>query len=718
LAKKFERAIPFCIAAVPNFTDSDQQSVVVNVYLHTRGVAISDRFRELTREMFRNYELNFVDLEHEELGDYFMPRSSESERNFEEMANIAQIIEENLPCFINRSNLTAIYPSYKISNYQETDDLCIAVSVVGKGKIPVGEEVFPDRLGDYPLDVVQGYVLPTCHVEYGLRSGVGIGVRGMAGTGTLGAFLIDDHDDHDDHDYYLLSCNHVLYKPHGALTAEQTLGDDTVNCGDEKADEKNSGEEKPAETGELECVANDQAAESDLKEEKISKNCIRATEKILEKLDLEIGEMRNSGKKVNTLRAAELKFRNAISDARKHLENTTGRIKSEGKILIEHPATDENNFGEESVGEKKSGEKKPGAEKPAETGELESDDVVDEQTAESDSVEEQRLKNCSSNDANSKIESEKIRRIKSQVKVPKEGEILIEHPTKEDVIAEVSECEKKIKSRQDVLEKNCGKENNVTRRMKSEIETEKCRLVELLDDQLPRCIATYVGGYLDNFFHDNRSIFVDAGIAKLCNDQRDEIFAGNCKPYAKPITGEVVSWKEIRQEPEGTKFWKSGANTRLTEGGEFRAPAFNFKDPKLANFCEGCAKNMRCVSSERKDPPETCVCKTCLREITQNDTKYEIFATNCFLVKSKSKSESESEWRRKWKSENYFSGDGDSGAVIFDEKNRAWGIVVGIFFTTGGSCFTVVCSLDVALEALRKETKKPNLRLWTGVAGK
>jgi hypothetical protein len=88
------------------------------------------------------------------------------------------------------------------------------------------------------------------------------------------------------------------------------------------------------------------------------------------------------------------------------------------------------------------------------------------------------------------------------------------------------------------------------------------------------------------------------------------------------------------------------------------------------------------------------------------------------LVKSKSKSESESEWRRKWKSENYFSGDGDSGAVIFDEKNRAWGIVVGIFFTTGGSCFTVVCSLDVALEALRKETKKPNLRLWTGVAGK
>ena len=39
------------------------------------------------------------------------------------------------------------------------------------------------------------------------------------------------------------------------------------------------------------------------------------------------------------------------------------------------------------------------------------------ETAESDSVEEQRLKNYTSDDANSKIESEKIRRLKSQKKV-------------------------------------------------------------------------------------------------------------------------------------------------------------------------------------------------------------------------------------------------------------------------------------------------------------
>ena len=257
--------------------------------------------------------------------------------------------------------------------------------MVGKGKIPVGEEVFPDRLGDYPLDVVQGYVVPTCRVEYGWRFGVGIGVRGMAGTETLGAFLTDGHD------YYLLSCNHYdYYHAVNALPAEQTLGD-------EKADE-NSGEEKPAETGELETVAQLQTAESDLVEK------IRAAKKELEELrkkdNLKTDAIKYLEKCVCTLRTelGMLMVKNAISYARKRLE-----------------------------------------------------------TAESDSLEEQRLKNYTSDDANSIIESENIRRLKSQVRVPKEGEILIEHPGKEDVIAEVSKRKKKIIKRQDKWEKNTAK---------------------------------------------------------------------------------------------------------------------------------------------------------------------------------------------------------------------------------------------------------------------
>jgi hypothetical protein len=63
-----------------------------------------------------------------------------------------------------------------------------------------------------------------------------------------------------------------------------------------------------------------------------------------------------------------------------------------------------------------------------------------------------------------------------------------------------------------------------------------------------------------------------------------------------------------------------------------------------------------------------------------------------------------------------FSADGDSGAVIFDEKKRAWGIIVGVFLV-GDSSFSVVCSLDIALQALREKTGKPSLRLWPGVAG-
>ena len=125
-----------------------------------------------------------------------------------------------------------------------------------------------------------------------------------------------------------------------------------------------------------------------------------------------------------------------------------------------------------------------------------------------------------------------------------------------------------------------------------------------------------------------------------------------------------MPWEEIREEPEQTKFWKSGAKTGLTEG-KFIVSDFKFKNTKFSStLCGGCAENMRCDSFEFHRQ-EICKCKKCQREITQTETKHEIFATNCFLVKSKSR--------------NDFSADGDSGAVIFDEKNRAWGIIVGVF---------------------------------------
>ena len=248
------------------------------------------------------------------------------------------------------------------------------------------------------------------------------------------------------------------------------------------------------------------------------------------------------------------------------------------------------------------------------------------------------------------------------------------------MIAEVSKRKKKIIKRQDKLEKKHGEENKDTRNMKIEIEATESRLDVLLDDQLPRCIATYDGGYLDNFSYGNDDILVDAGIAKFCDDQRDEILAGKCKPYANPVTGEVVSWEEIRGEPEEIKFWKSGATTGLTEG-NFIAPDFKFKNTKFSStFCGGCAENMRCDSFEFH-LQETSVRKKCQREITQTETKHEIFATNCFLVKSKSRKD--------------FSADGDSEAIIFDKNNRAWGIIIGAFLV-GGSPSRVVCSLDIA----------------------
>ena len=143
----------------------------------------------------------------------YLPNISlpEGQRKTEEMTKLAQIIDENLHVLENRLNVVAVYPSYKISNAEETNDLCITVSVFGKRKIPVGEKDFSEveLLGGYPFDIVEGYFAstngPILSKAYPLHFGVGIGVQGRrGGFGTLGTFLTDEEN------YFVLSCQHVL----------------------------------------------------------------------------------------------------------------------------------------------------------------------------------------------------------------------------------------------------------------------------------------------------------------------------------------------------------------------------------------------------------------------------------------------------------------------------------------------------------------------------
>ena len=213
-------ANPSCIRAVPHDANStvgcESPAISLYLYMDTAGRGITKDLCEEAEVHFTGYNLKFVDLERELLGEYYTPRDCEDKNKAEELAKVARVIEKHLHVFENRLNVTAVYPSYQISKAQETHNLCITVSVLGKRIIPVGENKFPKTLGGYPLDIVEGYFSLTSDKPFlskasPLHLGVGIGIKGIRGSGTLGAFLKDLKEKEEN--YYLLSCQHVLLQP-------------------------------------------------------------------------------------------------------------------------------------------------------------------------------------------------------------------------------------------------------------------------------------------------------------------------------------------------------------------------------------------------------------------------------------------------------------------------------------------------------------------------
>ena len=591
-------AYPSCIRAIPHDTNKghDSPSIRMCLYMHTAGHGITDKLRKEAGEMFSDYNYDFVDLEIEPLGEYFTPRDRNDQLKSEKMAKLAQIIEKNLPLFENRLNVTAVYPSYKISEGQETDDLCITVSVLGKGLTPVGENEFSKTLDGHPLDIVEGYFSqtngPFLSQASPLHLGVGIGVRGKRGAGTLGAFLTDEFNH-----LYVLSCQHVLSK-------------------------KN---EKPAE----EQPSRKQTAE----------------------------------------------------------EQTTEKNYMDGVKRLE-------NFISERMEELK---------KPDESG---------------------------------KIDKKEIKAFESAAKIPGEEE-LIEQPAAEDFITEMYEWEKNIREKNSELnylkkkhsespEKKAIKSNII--KQEEHLAAFKSELTDLTKFRLPKWIATYSCGLQENYRKpdDKKCFFVDAAIAKINPNERDVIlsriqesdpvygydtrfsYEKQKKIYEK---GEIVPVSKIVKGPE--TFWKAGRTTCITEGGKFHSEHFfvrvksrqkdspdstrtessqsessqdffgEFTHAKFQTYCKTCRPKTSGLleTSLLKEVK----CYKCGETLPANSESREFWAYNCFLVYlSRDKP---------------FSTGGDSGAVIFDEDGRAWGIIVGNFVRD--RTYTVAISLDIALEALK-----------------
>ena len=216
-------AHPCCIRVIPYENKGDGSKLItMSLYVSANGKGIPEEVRDDAKEMFENYDIEFVDLQKRPPSKIFIPLPSSEKRQDQRLSDLSRIIKENLHLFDNRLNVTAVQASYKIKDSEEWDIPCIAVFVLGKTKVPAGEtdiktikEDNDPLFKDVEFDLLEGHYQPAIdalRASYTrfLRSGFGIGVEGTDSAGTLGGFLEDETGKH-----YILSNWHV-FRPHDA----------------------------------------------------------------------------------------------------------------------------------------------------------------------------------------------------------------------------------------------------------------------------------------------------------------------------------------------------------------------------------------------------------------------------------------------------------------------------------------------------------------------
>ena len=195
---------PSCLRVIPC------EDNIIYFYVFSENKGILESLECAAKETFPDSEFKFIDLLHPRMEKLLIRLPKERKTKGEELSKLAREIEQNLSLFENRLNITAVEPAYKVVDFQEEDEACVRIYVLGKGKIPSNETEFSElkKLDGYSYDVVEGFCLPSCSftsTSFPLRGGVSIGVEGKDDTGTLGAFVTDGEDKH-----YILSCEHVL----------------------------------------------------------------------------------------------------------------------------------------------------------------------------------------------------------------------------------------------------------------------------------------------------------------------------------------------------------------------------------------------------------------------------------------------------------------------------------------------------------------------------
>ena len=307
---------------------------------------------------------------------------------------------------------------------------------------------------------------------------------------------------------------------------------------------------------------------------------------------------------------------------------------------------------------------------------------------------------------------------------------VIVQPAELDYQKEVAKISSQVEDCADRLEKQEKKLNIVAddEQHRHEIRAERSReRLERLKDHLsivqkskPRAIGKYCCGLKQNEtveFHSKSSakFYVDAAIAELDDKEAQELIDNmdeqpensRCPLFGfkKHIgtqftpTGEIVDVTNFSdQDLKDLRFIKTGRTTGYTDGGQLEASNFfanlfghqretcagDLSHVPFKFFCSSCTQvtnaNMVDISCLKEKQP----CSLCGDKI-ENKANI-LWAYNCLAIR---------------KCQESFCEEGDSGALVFDDQGRAWGIIFGVFTVEFMNAnFGLVSPLSVTLQAL------------------
>ncbi|KAL9965622.1 hypothetical protein ACROYT_G029450 [Oculina patagonica] len=216
---EFEAGHEECLRVCPYIKDGE---VVVHFYVYSGTLRIPAALITAAEELFgeMGVKLEWSDL-YNNADDVLnvtpieYPSGEPNRLEASQVDEIDKIINKNLHVFSKHRNITAVQPSFKVTKSVQTKEACVAVYVLGKGNIPIGESTIPSTIGSYPVDIVNGFFLRTVAPEKPneaqepmevLCLGASIAGNKKKYSGTLGAIVKDENTG----TLYALSCDHVM----------------------------------------------------------------------------------------------------------------------------------------------------------------------------------------------------------------------------------------------------------------------------------------------------------------------------------------------------------------------------------------------------------------------------------------------------------------------------------------------------------------------------